>query len=93
MNFGKFNLEIQLTCKFTSVEYIPSSFFINSSCEPISTTTPFLKPAILSAVLIVDRRCAITMVVLPSLACKQRCVLDGKHSNIEQNEVHNFYKL
>lgn len=40
---------------------------MSSLCVPCSTTWPSLKPAIISAVRIVDRRWAITMVVRPAL--------------------------
>mmetsp|Transcript_16711 Transcript_16711/g.38415 ORF Transcript_16711/g.38415 Transcript_16711/m.38415 type:complete len:129 (-) Transcript_16711:57-443(-) len=38
---------------------------MSSSCFPVSTTSPFSTTAIMSALRIVERRCAITIVVRP----------------------------
>mmetsp|Transcript_26538 Transcript_26538/g.68063 ORF Transcript_26538/g.68063 Transcript_26538/m.68063 type:complete len:144 (-) Transcript_26538:2070-2501(-) len=52
---------------FTSALYLPSSFAMSSSCDPTSTMTPSSTTHTASACRIVERRCAITMVVLPSI--------------------------
>ena len=51
-------------CISTSARYTPPSFRISSSWGPSSTTSPPETTAILSASRIVERRCAITMVVM-----------------------------
>eukprot|EP00964_Phaeocystis_antarctica_P060921 scaffold36360_cov63-Phaeocystis_antarctica.AAC.1 len=49
----------------TSARYTPASLSMSSVCVPCSTTRPSSITAILSALRMVERRCAITSVVRP----------------------------
>merc|ERR1719424_2017407 len=52
----------------TSARYTPASFSMSSVCVPCSTTRPSSITAILSALRMVESRCAITSVVRPPAA-------------------------
>mmetsp|Transcript_52180 Transcript_52180/g.121791 ORF Transcript_52180/g.121791 Transcript_52180/m.121791 type:complete len:143 (-) Transcript_52180:1916-2344(-) len=52
------------------VEYRPSLICNSSSCVPCSTTSPSWRTMMRSASLIVERRCAMTMIVqVPCICC------------------------